>query len=631
MGESFEAYAERMKQIRSLATPTLEEIRIPEDYSRVLKINFQRIGEMAAENRRIIADCIQPVLKSEETLSPETRKEIEHLNELLVNDENIGEIDIHLSQMLVSRLFHDEINLEETLDENARIILLAKMLRRDYYLITELSRNQYSKSAVQVIRGKAVEILRDLDTYVAHDLFLTLSEEARSAVLLSSVFGVLLYIDFLESHPDSYYAEMLGQLELAERVLADSFYRENMPDYDWESYEFRIYYYGSFLANSRLNRETARKIYQCCERLIRFLETCTTVPILNACSKEPAENLLLSAGVKAGIVPVRDACERIFSDYEKRNTADYSGPGIDTNLDTPSKYLCFATEQKMDLNVLDIDRFNHIARSMLNYLYRLPKRDINFARCVSLFQNLIIYYQEKPGCMTMADLCLSSFAALHPPTYVHVNIVAKLTESMTRHLLRTRPELFLRFPGTGSLEAVREKEEEIIRYAYHAALCHDIGKLYILDVISMYGRAILDEEFRAIKTHPVIGAELALRFASIRDYADVIRGHHVWYDGSGGYPQDFDTARSPYKIIIDIVMAADCLDAATDTIGRSYSRGKTFDMYRKEVEEGAGTYYAPFLPELFSREECREDISYLLGQGRERMYRETYRLLKRML
>ena len=180
------------------------------------------------------------------------------------------------------------------------------------------------------------------------------------------------------------------------------------------------------------------------------------------CSKEAAENLLLSAGVKTGIVPVRDACERIFSDYEKRNTADYSGPGIDANLDTPSKYLCFAAEQKMDLNSMDIDRFNHIARSMLNYLYRLPKRDINFARCVSLFQNLIIYYQEKPGCMTMADLCLSSFAALHPPTYVHVNIVAKLTESMTRHLLRTRPELFLRFPGAGSLEAVREKEEEIV-------------------------------------------------------------------------------------------------------------------------------------------------------------------------
>ena len=116
MREDFEAYAERMKQIRSLATPTLDEIRIPEDYSRVLKVNFQRIGEMAAENRKIIADYIQPVLKSEETLSPETRKEIERLNELLVNDESMGEIDIHLSQMLVSRLFRDEINFDETMD-----------------------------------------------------------------------------------------------------------------------------------------------------------------------------------------------------------------------------------------------------------------------------------------------------------------------------------------------------------------------------------------------------------------------------------------------------------------------------------------------------------------------------------
>ena len=175
MREGFEAYAERMKQIRSLATPTLNEIRIPDDYSHVLKINFQRIGEMAAENRKIIADYIQPVLKSEEPLSSATRNEIEHLNELLVNDKNIGEIDIHLSQMLVSRLFQDEINSGGRLDENGRIILLAKMLRRDYYLITELSRSQYSKSAVQVIRGKAVEILRELDSYVAHEPFLTLS------------------------------------------------------------------------------------------------------------------------------------------------------------------------------------------------------------------------------------------------------------------------------------------------------------------------------------------------------------------------------------------------------------------------------------------------------------------------
>ena len=70
--------------------------------------------------------------------------------------------------------------------------------------------------------------------------------------------------------------------------------------------------------------------------------------------------------------------------------------------------------------------------------------------------------------------------------------------------------------------------------------------------------------------------------------------------------------------------------AATDTIGRSYSAGKTFDEFLAEAEAGAGSRYAPFVPELLKRPDCRRDIEYLLADGRERMYRETYRLLRRM-
>ena len=63
-------------------------------------------------------------------------------------------------------------------------------------------------------------------------------------------------------------------------------------------------------------------------------------------------------------------------------------------------------------------------------------------------------------------------------------------------------------------------------------------------------------------------------------------------------------------------------------MGRSYNKGKTFDDYEEEIREGAGTRYAPFLVELFARPEVRADIIYLLGEGRSRMYRELYTLLK---
>ncbi len=630
MHEAFTAYAERMRQVRFLSSPSPENIAVPEDYSRVLKDNFTRIGEMAGQNRRVVQDYITPYLKSEELLPEEIAKEFRYLNELLVNDQTVSDTDIHLAEMITDRLFADEFRPDEAPDVSSRLLLLTKKIRRDYYVLSELSRGQFSGEAMDEVRIRSTMILREVNSYLEHDRFLTLTEECRSAVLLNSVFCMLIYTDFFELKPDAYYDELLELIHQAVEVFHDPFYRSVCPDYDWESYEFRIYYYAGFLANCRLNRKAAAEIYHYCQKLLLFLSECENKNILRACSTDRAENLLLSAGVKAGIVPIRNACEIIFQAYEGRDPRDYSDSGITANLDTPSKYLSIATEVGLEVTEENTDRFNHITRSMLNYLYRIPKLDNTSERCISLFLNMLVYHREFPGCMSMGELCLNAFAVLHPPTYVHVNIVARLTSCMTRHLLRTRPELFCAFPGTGSPEAVKKNENRILHFAYQAALFHDIGKLFILSIITMYGRAILDSEFNGIRIHPSIGADLAEKSDSLRDYVDIIRGHHVWYDGSRGYPEGFDTSKSPYKMIIDTVMVADCLDAATDTIGRSYSVGKTLQAFCREVDEGAGTRYAPCFPELLSLPECQKDIGYMLSDGRERMYRETYRLLKRM-
>lgn len=82
----------------------------------------------------------------------------------------------------------------------------------------------------------------------------------------------------------------------------------------------------------------------------------------------------------------------------------------------------------------------------------------------------------------------------------------------------------------------------------------------------------MPDEFSIIKSHPVTGAKIASQHQSTKDYVDVIRGHHVWYDCTNGYPKNFNTFESPYKTIIDIVSIADSIDAATDAVGRSYSK-----------------------------------------------------------
>ncbi|SCY36539.1 hypothetical protein SAMN02910292_01472 [Lachnospiraceae bacterium XBB2008] len=47
-----------------------------------------------------------------------------------------------------------------------------------------------------------------------------------------------------------------------------------------------------------------------------------------------------------------------------------------------------------------------------------------------------------------------------------------------------------------------------------------------------------------------------------------------------------------------------------------------------EMCEGAGTRYAPWLPNLLSGDEIREKIKFLLDEGRNRVYQDTYRLLE---
>ena len=48
----------------------------------------------------------------------------------------------------------------------------------------------------------------------------------------------------------------------------------------------------------------------------------------------------------------------------------------------------------------------------------------------------------------------------------------------------------------------------------------------------------------------------------------------------------------------------------------------------EEIEEGSGTHYAPFLPELLNDPGVKRDIEYLLSKRRRKLYTDTFLLLK---
>lgn len=194
-------------------------------------------------------------------------------------------------------------------------------------------------------------------------------------------------------------------------------------------------------------------------------------------------------------------------------------------------------------------------------------------------------------------------------TYIHSvmvkNMAIKIYEYMDKELLKNIPN-----------------PHEFIS---NSALLHDIGKSKITDIVNMQRRRLLDEEFYGIKMHPSLGASILLKNPLLKDYYDVVIGHHKWYNACGGYPMEFNNEESQYKIVIDLITIADCLDAATDKYGRNYKYAKTVSDVVLEFEKDKGIKYSPYFVDLIkNNQSLLDELTYLAETKRKELMYEAY-------
>ncbi len=187
-------------------------------------------------------------------------------------------------------------------------------------------------------------------------------------------------------------------------------------------------------------------------------------------------------------------------------------------------------------------------------------------------------------------------------TLIHSVMTAKLSKRIAESVLAKHPSFFKNSLGLYTMKDVEKRRDEILRYCYNGARVHDIGKILISNIINMQIRQLSETEHSYIKYHPKWSYDILTRNPGLSRYADMALGHHKSYDGQSGYPEEYDNTRSSHKIFIDILTIADCLDAATDMLGRNYARGKSFDEVVSEMVAGSGTLYHPSLVELLTKD-----------------------------
>lgn len=195
------------------------------------------------------------------------------------------------------------------------------------------------------------------------------------------------------------------------------------------------------------------------------------------------------------------------------------------------------------------------------------------------------------------------------PTYLHSVMVMYLAVALCEETIQKRPDLFCHIPEMSP--------EELVEFVRKCALLHDVGKIRITDIINTQGRKLWEKEFLAIKMHPEYGAQLLAADSDFAKYRDIVLGHHKYYNGKGGYPVDFDNTASKYRIIVDLITICDCMDAATDTIGRNYKKNKSIEEVLVEMEREKGSRYNPDLIEIIvDSKKLIKKMGYIIGEGR---------------
>ena len=143
-------------------------------------------------------------------------------------------------------------------------------------------------------------------------------------------------------------------------------------------------------------------------------------------------------------------------------------------------------------------------------------------------------------------------------------------------------------------EAAREigLASDQVRVVRYASMLHDIGKIGIPDSILNKPGGLTPGEWRAMRRHPQIGADIVGKIAGFDDVVEAVRAHHERHDGTG-YPSRLAGHEVP--VAARLISAIDAYDAMTND--RPYRSAMTHEEALAELERGSGTQFDPVVVE----------------------------------
>ena len=254
------------------------------------------------------------------------------------------------------------------------------------------------------------------------------------------------------------------------------------------------------------------------------------------------------------------------------------------------------------------------------------KEEVELLENIAVDINLILYSHKQQAILEKMEL--ARISNYEETILAFVNIIEQRDTYTAGHTLRVAE-----YCKKIAIALKIDKKE--IKKLEQAAILHDIGKVATPDAVLLKPGKVNPLEYDLIKQHAYAGYKMLSKIEMYKDLAEIIRYHHIRYDGKG-YPRTKSPDEAPF--LSHIMVVADAFDAMTTN--RIYKPRLSVKRALSEIENASGSQFHPLVAAIACQ--VLEDISieattqlpnsdleqkrfsYFFGDGLTELYNESY-------
>lgn len=337
------------------------------------------------------------------------------------------------------------------------------------------------------------------------------------------------------------------------RILEDPVYHAKTPDLPWELY----------LTRTHQERTTALGVLRAgvADPQIQHEVMVSAEYVLDEFRRRPGGQMPLrwryayeAAQYHCGVRDLKYLLNWLEQVYMERDEGDYSPEGFYRNMFIPALYASYL-EHDPDMVYKKKYVLSFMYRRLENYVRKMPDNQLSEATLNNLLACLQSFVEYPDGILEK-DFILTLVVCRSPDRFASSYVAGGIARAMVRRALDSCPEALIGALGCEDISSLLARQEELESFVYEACMLQDVGSLAFINLNRRIGRSLFEEEEEFLRCHVYAGVKMLSQSPSTRPYVQAALGIHRFYDGRGGYPQEYSREEDPNPMLTDLVSAA---------------------------------------------------------------------------